>query len=202
MTKKEFLLELRKGLTGLPQDDLENRLLFYSEMIDDRVEDGLTEEQAVAEIGDVKDVVSQTIAEIPFAKLVKERIKIKRPMGWLGVLLIVLGSPIWLSLLIAFLAVLFSLLVAVFAVVFSVAISFWAIPLSLAASALACALGSVFLVFQNGALGLFVFGGALLCAGLAVLFYLACIKLTKVFCWLSKWVWIGVKRCFIRKKQN
>ena len=45
MTKKEFLSGLRKKLSGLPQEDSEERLNFYSEIIDDRVEEGLSEEE-------------------------------------------------------------------------------------------------------------------------------------------------------------
>ena len=30
MSKQEFLAQLRKGLSGLPQDDIEERLTFYS----------------------------------------------------------------------------------------------------------------------------------------------------------------------------
>ena len=59
MNKQEFLAGLRKGLSGLPQEDIEERLLFYSEMIDDRIEEGMEEECAVAEMGTVQDVISQ-----------------------------------------------------------------------------------------------------------------------------------------------
>ena len=48
MNKQEFLDELRKGLCGLPSEDIEERINFYSEMIDDRMEEGLTEEESVA----------------------------------------------------------------------------------------------------------------------------------------------------------
>ncbi len=34
MSKKEFLNQLRKGLFGLPKDDIEEHINFYSEMID------------------------------------------------------------------------------------------------------------------------------------------------------------------------
>ena len=47
MSKQEFLAQLRKGLSGLPKEDLEERLTFYSEMIDDRIDDGMAEEEAV-----------------------------------------------------------------------------------------------------------------------------------------------------------
>ena len=47
MTKIKFLIELHNRLSGLPKDDVEERLSFYSEMIEDRIEDGLSEEEAV-----------------------------------------------------------------------------------------------------------------------------------------------------------
>ena len=49
MSKTEFLTELKKALEGLPEEDIEKSLEYYSEMIDDRIEDGLSEEEAVAE---------------------------------------------------------------------------------------------------------------------------------------------------------
>ena len=57
---------------SLPQGDVEERLTFYSEMIDDRMEEGISEEEAVCEIGSVDEIVSQIIADIPFTKLVRE----------------------------------------------------------------------------------------------------------------------------------
>lgn len=65
MIKKEFLSQLRTGLAGLPQRDIEERLSFYSEMIDDRMEEGLPEEEAVAAVGNVQDIVSQIIGTFP-----------------------------------------------------------------------------------------------------------------------------------------
>ena len=73
MTKQEFLCELQKGLSGLPRDDTDARLSFYSEMIDDRMEEGMTEEEAVAGIGTVESIVSQIISETPTSKIIAER---------------------------------------------------------------------------------------------------------------------------------
>ena len=42
MTKKEFLSALREKMAGLPKDDVDDRIAFYSEMIDDRMEEGLS----------------------------------------------------------------------------------------------------------------------------------------------------------------
>ena len=53
MLKQEFLAQLRDALCGLPQCDIDERLTFYSEIIDDRMEEGLLEEEAVAAVGSV-----------------------------------------------------------------------------------------------------------------------------------------------------
>ena len=78
MSKQDFLTELRKGLSGLPRDEIEERLTFYSEMILYRMEEGLSEEDAISEIGSVDEIVTQAVADIPLAKIAKERIKPKR----------------------------------------------------------------------------------------------------------------------------
>ena len=64
MNKQDFMAALQKKLAGLPKEDREERLSFYSEMIDDRIDDGLTEEAAVAEIGPVDQVFRQIMEDI------------------------------------------------------------------------------------------------------------------------------------------
>ena len=123
MTKHEFLVDLGLGLSCLPQEDAEERLSFYSEMIDDRIEEGLSEEEAVREMGAVDGIVSQIVAEVPLSKLVKKKIKPKRRLRAWEIVLLVLGSPIWFSLLIAAFSVVISLYVSVWAIV----ISLWAV---------------------------------------------------------------------------
>lgn len=58
MTKEEFLTALRGYLAGMPQADLERTLQYYREMIDDRIEDGMSEEQAVADVGDPAELAA------------------------------------------------------------------------------------------------------------------------------------------------
>ena len=67
MNKKDFLDRLRNGLSGLPQENIEERLRIYSEIIDDRMEEGFTEEQAVSAVGTVEQIVSQIVAETPLS---------------------------------------------------------------------------------------------------------------------------------------
>ena len=70
--------ELREELMGLPQDEIEERLDFYSEMIEDRMEEGLSEEVAVAEIGIPAEIAAQ-ITEGAFGVPVSDKAKI--PLG-------------------------------------------------------------------------------------------------------------------------
>lgn len=94
MDKQAFLTALRSGLSGLPQDDIEERLTFYGEMIDDRMEEGLSEEEAVAAIGEVSEIARQAVADTPLAKIAKERIRPKRRLKTWEIVLLALGSPI------------------------------------------------------------------------------------------------------------
>lgn len=64
MTKSEFLHRLREGLSGLPQSDVDERLMFYSEMIEDRIEEGMSEEEAVAGIGNIDDIISEIAGDV------------------------------------------------------------------------------------------------------------------------------------------
>ena len=105
MGKQEFLDTLRERLSGLPEQELEDRLSFYGEMLDDRIEEGIEEEAAVAELGSIEEIATQIISDIPLSKLAKEKIKPKKRLGALEITLIILGSPIWLSLAIALLSV-------------------------------------------------------------------------------------------------
>ena len=80
MNKREFLEQLKKELSGLPQSDIEDRLTFYGEMIDDRTEEGMTESEAVSGVGTVKEVAAQILSDIPLGKLVKEKVKPNRTL--------------------------------------------------------------------------------------------------------------------------
>ena len=179
MTKKEFLNKLRKRLAFLPKSDKTERLTFYSEMIDDRIEDGVSEESAVAGIGEIDDIVKQIAEETPSAKKVKG----KRPLKTWEIVLLVLGSPLWLALIITF----FALLIALYATAFSVLVSVYAVNLSFAVSAVACLPETVYYFITGHTLGgVFLIGAFFLLVGLSVLAFFACKKTTKGVAWLYK----------------
>ena len=78
MKKQEFLDRIAERLSDLPRKEVLDRLAFYSEMIDDRMEEGLPQEEAVAAIGSVDSVVAQIVADISLIRIAKKKIKARR----------------------------------------------------------------------------------------------------------------------------
>ena len=143
MNKQEFLARLENGLSGLPQEEAAERLTFYSEMIDDRMEDGLSEEEAVAEIGSVDAIVSQLMEETPVPSPDEEPLRPKRRLRAWEIVLLVLGSPLWLSVL----AVAFAVVLTAFLTIWVVILSLWAVELaSIGGFLIGAAAGVLFLV--------------------------------------------------------
>lgn len=197
MRKQEFLAKLEAGLFGLPQDDIVDRLTFYSEIIDDRMEEGLSEEDAVSGIGSVDEIVSQIVAEVPFTKIVKEKIKPKRTLKAWEIVLLALGSPIWISLLIAAFAVIF----AAYVVVWSFIVSLWAIEISVAVCSLAGIFAAfAFLIRGNVTIGIAMLGVGAFFAGLSILLFFGCKQATQYISHLTKKMALGIKSMFVGKE--
>ena len=198
MTKQAFLAQLRARLSGLPQEDIEERLSFYNEMIDDRMEEGLSQEEAVAAVGPVDQIVSQIIGETPFAKIAIENAKPKRRLQAWEIVLLILGSPIWFSLLIAA----FAVAVSFYAVTWAVVISLWAVFVALAGSALGCIAGGVIFISSGHSLaGIAVIAAGLVCAGLAIFAFFGCKGATVGIAILSKKIALGIIHCFAGKEK-
>lgn len=197
MTKQDFLAQLRKGLAGLPQDDVEERLTFYGEMLEDRMEDGLSEEEALAEIGDVDEIVRQTIADIPLTRIAKERIRPKRRLKAWEIALLALGSPIWAALGIAAIAVILAIYISLWAIIVALWAIFGAIAVCAAVSVPACV---IFVARGRGVSGLAVLSAGIVCAGLSILLFCGCRAATRGVFTLTKKITAGMKNCFIGKE--
>ncbi len=195
MTKLEFILALNERLSGLPADDVRERLNFYSEMIEDRVEEGISEEDAVAAVGSVDEIAAQIKSEFsPTRGTVKPP---KRRHGAWTLALLVLGSPVWLPLLISAAAIVISL----YAVIWSVIVSLWSAFASLAAIAL-CGLvtGAAVAAYENALVGIAMIGAGLICAGVSVLLFFACRAATTGTARLTVIFARCIRKCFSKRE--
>lgn len=197
MTKIEFLTSLRQRLSGLPQEEINERLRFYSEMIEDRVEEGLSEEDAVSAVGSVEEITGQILGESLSANNQKDKPTSKQqPKAW-TILLLVIGAPLWFSLLIAAFFVVFSLYITLWSVI----ISMWAVFGSVIACAICTVIiGIVFALGSNRLVGIALTGSGLVCAGLDILLFYGCKALSKATVCLTGKAIVGIKKCFTRKE--
>ena len=195
MLKRDFIAALRYAIRGLPARDINEHIAFYEELIEDKIEEGMSEERAVRSLGGVDKVSSQIIAQTPLRKIVKEKITPSGGFGALGITLIIIGSPIWLALLISALAV----VISVYAVIVAVAVSLFAVEVALIA-VLPCGIGlGVYMIFSGfSAHGLLTVGAALFSGGLSFFFFFVCKWATRGLVWLSARIFIGIKSIFVR----
>ena len=205
MNKTDFLQQLRNGLSALPVDEVDKTVEFYNEMIADRMDTGLNEEEAVASMEPVPDIIERIMEDTPLTTLVSATIKANAQKlqkngngtNWFMILLLILGFPLWFSLL----AAAFCVILSVYIVIWAVVLSVWAVVVSFGVGALAAVVAApVMLITGNGlASALLMLGSALVCTGLAVASAIGAFYLTKAFIKLTVNIAKSIKSIFIRR---
>ena len=160
MTKQEFLSELERALGKLPHAEVEQALAFYNEAISDRMEDGLSEAEALAGLGPVNEIAAQIAAESP--PIPRAIARANTGSRTLNIVLLAVFSPIWIPVVLALAAAALAVYVAIWAVIAAL----WAVDAVLVLMPLAglAALASTL----GGGMplpGVFVFGLSLVSSG-------------------------------------
>ena len=96
MTRKQFLNDLYRRLGSMSTEEAEQHLTYYAEMLADRMEDGMTEEEAVASMESVDTIArrilqdavvpERSVFDDPVEDFAEEKPKKKR-RWWVGVLI-------------------------------------------------------------------------------------------------------------------
>ena len=103
-------------------------------------------------------------------------------------ILLILGSPIWLSLLVAAVAV----LISAYAVIWSLWVALAAVEISFAACAVAgVVLSLVYIPLGKVAAGLFMLGAGVMLLGLSIFLWFACKAVLVGLVKLSKMIFVG-----------
>lgn len=203
MKKNEFLEELGKRLEGLSEKDIKGYVDYYSEMIDDRIEDGLSEDEAVSAVGEIDAIVAEILSQTPIERLSKKIERKKRKLSPWEIVLLALGSPLWIVLLAAAFAVVLAVAVSVLVIY----VSLWAIAVSIVAvgvALVACAVVSIplmviYAVSGNVATGLLLLGCGLFGGGLSIFVFMEAKYAIVGLCALVKKGFGLIKRGFVRK---
>lgn len=196
MNKAEFLAALRERLSGLPEEDFNKSIDYYTEMIDDRVEDGMSEEEAVACLGSMDEIITQILSEVSLPKLVKEKVKPKRALAVWEIILIIISAPIWFPIVFSVVATILSAYLSIWMMV----LSLYLLDLSIAISGIAF-IGLAIAELFKGAFAVFgaLLGFGLVALGVSILLFFAFNLITKGIIYISKKVLLGIKSLFIRK---
>ena len=139
MLRDEYISVLRTRLKENEIPNADGMIEFYEEMIADRMEDGMSEEEAVAAMEDIDHVVAQAKLDRPLPALMLDKVKEsrekanERSKGGLWIALAIVGFPVWFPLMVAAGAIVFALYIVAWALI----VSLWAIEVAL----WACVLG-------------------------------------------------------------
>ena len=204
VNKMQFLRAVREKTVHLPQSEVNRLLEYYNEMIDEAVEEGLSEEEAVDRLGTWEEICAQIeefrtsepqptepIKEEP-AKEPQNPIPDKKPkkrisLPMWAVVLLILTSPVWGAIVLALGIAAFAVIVSLVVIGGALVISLFAVVLSLAVvGVVGIPAAFVLLVTSSIAPFLLTLGGGLVCVGLAILgtllllpfasFFVTCVK--------------------------
>lgn len=161
MNKQQFFEYLQHEIRSLPRGEQEKAIFYYREIIDDSMEEGLSEEEAVARLGNVSDVVREIFISSD------ERRKASIPTGRkvLISILLALGFPIWGSLVL----VLLSLVLVAFILVWIPLIILGSLALAFFLAGIWAIVGSPFLFVTAAPAGIAQLGAGITVLGLSIL---------------------------------
>jgi uncharacterized membrane protein len=200
MIKTDFIKALASGLASLPQSEIDKTAAYYSEIIEDRMEDGMAEEEAVEALGGVDSIVETVMYDMSLSTLMKARVaesKSKASNKGLWIALVVLGFPLWFPLLLAFIVI----LLAIYITIWSLILSLYAVVVSLGISGIAGIVGGVALCFAASLpTGIGLIGAGLCGCGLTLFMIMPVVAMTKGLVRLTASIAHKIKSFFITRK--
>ena len=180
---------------GLSQQEFAERLSVVRQTVS-KWEKGLSnpDSDMLLKIAEVLDTTVSALLEKEEADKSKEahtKDKEPRRLGALEIVLLVLGSPIWLSLLIAAVSVIISL----YAVLWSLIVAVWSVFGAFVSCGFGFTVGGIIIALTNNpAAGTALFGGGLFLLGLSIFTFFGSTAATKGAVWLSKLPFVLIKK--------
>lgn len=194
MTKGEFLNRLAYALSALPQQERDKVLAYYSELIDDKIESGKTEQEVIFEFGDI-NVLAQNI-------LIENNIYINKPksnktyLKPLIIVLLILFSPAIFGIFMGLFGVAIGLACALFAIIFAIFIT----SVAFALSGIACFFSSFIIIPTSPAYGILQMGCGLFLAGASLFLFMGTYYLTKAILKLVKLIYNSIRNAFSKRR--
>ncbi|AXQ78482.1 DUF1700 domain-containing protein [Streptococcus chenjunshii] len=187
MTRKDYLEQLEKYLSKLPQQDFAEAMEYFTEYFDEAGPEN--EAQVISELGSPKEAANELLYRLLDEKINQDsrNMKHRTNLIWIAVLAI-LASPIAFPLLITFIVLIFTAVILIFSLLLagvSVAVAFFIAGIDLVIEAFMSSIASDF----AGALVELGLGGLFL--GLPLLLFLLILQISK---WCSQLIVSSVRK--------
>lgn len=194
MLRNEFINKLSALLKELPPYERDKAIAYYSELIADRVEAGETEEDIIAQFGDISELAKSILAESPRLVTVTKNSSLK---------------PLWITLLVLFSPAIFGLGIAAIGIGIAGAAALFVASLAFFIAALALALTFVFGFFSaftifpiSPTLAIVQIGASLICGGLAIFIFIGAYAFSKLIFKIMKSSTTGIGNLINKKPSN
>ncbi len=197
MTKTMFLKRLETALSKLSDDDIYGSIDYYTELIDERIESGMSEEAAVADLGDPEKIAKEIMLGMSFRQIIKSKCKKIHKLPVWEIVLMILGLPILLILAVSALVIVISIYASLWAIWASV----WVTDIALAITGIASFIPFVTSLVSAPAAALLALGIGLTSLGISVPLFAGCVKLTSIFVKLHLQITRFFKRIMIGNKK-
>lgn len=196
MNKNEFINKLKSNLYGFDENEVEKTVAFYSEMIDDLVEDGICEEAAVQSLGSIDEIVAEIKDQMPLTAIIHKKVKEgKQKSKGLWIAITVCGSPVWVPLALAAVIVSLALYISMWAVIAAIC----AVVFALAVSGIASLIAGILLCFvKSPIIGVCIIGIAISAIGLFFITFMPVFALCKKTVVFTGWL---IRKIFGTKKE-
>ncbi|MFB0921785.1 MAG: DUF1700 domain-containing protein [Oscillospiraceae bacterium] len=177
MTKIEYLKKLKRALKQVRHEERGKSLAYFGEVIDDRMEEGITEETAVSELESVEDAAERIIAEAA----AQGQLKPKRSA--LEITLIVVGFPLWFPVLLTVSLV----VLTVYALVWVIIGALFLVSAALAVSGIAGIIG--LFMYMGSSAAFAIFGVGLVCSGHGIALFIQVLHMAKAYAKATPAIW-------------
>lgn len=182
MNKTQFLAALEERLSVVSDAERKRSLLYFEEIIADRMEEGLSEEEVIAQMESPEEIAADIISDIGTEE--QNPAAFEKKLGscplWVAIILAVLGSPVWLPVLVSVVTV----IVTIYSVVWILIGCLYVTAVSLVIGG---CVGIVALVIAMGAnsavVAVFAIGLSLFCIGCGILLVFPAVLCTR---WYAK----------------
>ncbi|WP_300857570.1 DUF1700 domain-containing protein [uncultured Clostridium sp.] len=192
MTKSTFIENLRVLLKSINEDERNKFISYYEEIFDDYMENGFTEEEVINKIGSPESIANSILEE-------QDSLNIKVPSfnsKILNTVLLILGFPLWGSLLLTVALIILSIYIIIFCVPFTTGV----MSVSFFGAGLFGVIASLFLMFDGLALGIVQLGVCISLIGASILLGIITLYVSKKVMSITSKLTLKIVKSFKRKE--